>query len=119
MGECPVPGHFGDHRQGGERSVTGTGQHGHQIGDDRGGEGDVFGVLAQGFLGQGDQIVHATGQLHTGNGTDDGRDDHDHVPGDVGDQLVAGNWHPQTPGQYQYPQTTGKADADAAYPGPR
>ncbi len=99
--------------------MTGTGQHGHQVGDHRGGEGDVFGVLAQGFFGQVHQVVHPAGQLHAGDGADDGRDDHDHVPGDVGDQLIARDLHPEAPGQHQYPQTTGKADADAAYPGPQ
>ena len=99
--------------------MTGTGQHGHQIGNHRSGEGDVFGVLAQRFLGQRNQVVHPASQLHTGDGTDDGRDDHDHIPRDVADQLIARDGHAQTPRQYQYPQTTGKADADAAYPGPQ
>ena len=97
--------------------MTGTGQHCHQIGDDGGGKGDVLGILAQSLFCQRHQVVHATGQLHTGNGTDDGRDDHDHVPGDEGDQLVARNLYPQAPGQHQHTQTTGKADTDTAYPG--
>ena len=112
-------GHFGDHRQGGEGGVTGPGQHGHQVGDDRRGEGDVLGILAQGFFCQVHQIIHPAGQLHTGDGADDGRDDHDHVPREISHQLIARDGHAQPPGQHQYPQTTGKADTYAAYPGPQ
>ena len=99
--------------------MAGTSQHGHQIGDDRCGEGDVFGVFAQCFLCQGDQIVHPASQLHTGDGADNRHDDHDYIPRDVAHQLITRDGHAQTPGQYQNPQTTGKADADAAYPRPQ
>ncbi len=103
--------YLGDHRQGRERGVPGTGENGHKPGHQRGEKGNVFGVTAQQALRQANQVVHPPGHLHRGNRSDHRHDDLDNVKGDRARLDL------EKERQDEHAKPTGKADADPAESG--
>ena len=85
-------------------------QQGHEVGDDGREEGDVLGVLAQEFLGEVDEVVNSSGELHGGDGADDGHDDPDDRPRNG---LGGVGVHPRC-GQYEHTCPAGETDSDAS-----
>ena len=103
--------HLGDHRQCRERDVAGAGEDGQEVSDDRGENGDVFGVLAQQFFGLLHQVVHPPGDLHRGDRRDHRHDDGNHVEGNAA-------WLDADQRQDQNAQPPREPDTDTAQPGP-
>lgn len=77
-----------------------AGKQGHQVGDRRRQEGDVFGVVFQNPRRNLHQILQAAGLLHGGNGRDHPHNDQDDIKGNLS-RLQA---KPKTQNEYPKPR---------------
>ena len=74
---------FNDHGDHGESRVAGTRKDREHIGNDRGEVVDMLGIRTKDTFSNLNEVIETARQLHGGNGGDHGRDDEDHVPGNV------------------------------------